>query len=266
MKTYQAVTLVAVALALTGCQTTFGSKHGFFRNRELDYLHNPAIQRPPLKVPTGMESPKLNPLYTLPKGQDNFPSKESSNTLLPPGYHKVISTGKAKIIGKPHAAPTRHTRSASSWFSWLNPNAGKDQKLAKLNNQIAQLKDEMQTVKPGKIQTPSKTDVASSTHVSSSIAFDKNNAGLLTIDAPFNSAWDRIKTAISDTDYKIVRTDKGSGLLYIIPAAKPKAQKLMVYAYNAAGATKVSIFTHTGKLDTSTSAYSVLQQIKANLN
>ena len=258
MKRLHLISLVSVGILLSGCSTTFDSGHGFFRNREMDYRHNPVSERPNLIFPKGVSAPTLKPRYTLPKGQNQYPAQQGDGVLPPPGFDSVIHPGKAK------SAHTAEAQPSESWVGRLfsNPDAEKKQQaIQKLKDTITQIQDELANSKHphnAKNTTPAK-------HLVSNVTFDHNIAGLLRINAPFNLAWTRIQSAIAKTSYTVTKTNKGSGLIYV-SNQKNHQPSNMLYAYYAGGTTKVSVFTLKGKLDNSTNAYSLLEQISGNLN
>ncbi len=72
LKFMQAVLISALALPGVGCGYIGGDK-GVFRDRAEDYKKAP--ETPPITVPAGMDSAKLNEIYVIPPVEDKFLSQ-----------------------------------------------------------------------------------------------------------------------------------------------------------------------------------------------
>lgn len=122
------------------------------------------------------------------------------------------------------------------------------------------------------ITTPnanSSSVVVKKTHanLSSSIAFTKDKAGLLTVDAPFDTSWAALPAALKAMNYHILKSDKKQGTLDI-QSDSNKAHSFLLYASNKESSvtTQISLFDTKGKLLSTELGYSLLQQLKANLH
>jgi uncharacterized lipoprotein len=270
------------SLLLSGCATTFNGKTGVFRNRELDYLHQPVSQRSALIIPNGVQTPKLEPKNMLPTGPTSYPA-ETSVDLTPPGFSKVIP-----IPGEP--TKTSGKNAAKTPAPSQSPKSSQEisAEISQIQSQIQQLEAKKQNSKKptqdvGLSPSTTSTTPASSGQlpsvISSSLTFDHNNVGLLTINAPYAKAWTALETAINQSGYQITKVDKGSHLIYvnISPASvvndetaqnpsEPAVQTiLLLFVTHKNNATQISIFTDKGVLDKSANAYSLLSQLHAVL-
>jgi uncharacterized lipoprotein len=286
--------LFCSSIFLSGCATTFNKKTGVFRNRDLDYLHQPIHQSSGLIIPSGVEKPQLNPKNKLPAGPNSYPA-ESTVDMTPPGFNKNIP------ISAPSSAPKATTQtpttpsSNSSSKSEYKPKTSEEinAEIAAIQAQIQHIKNHQNQSSQPQPSAPASTKLTTEATtqeapqitqklpgISSSLTFDTNNHGLLNINAPFNEAWNALKTAVTESGYTISKVDKGSHLIYVsiptitseasasISAAEtaPKASTYLLFVTRKDNVTQVSVFTDKGVLDSSTSAYSLLSQLHGILN
>lgn len=102
--------------------------------------------------------------------------------------------------------------------------------------------------------------------IQATLSFDKTNHGLLTIDTTYDTAWTAVGKALSATNYSIVSSDKANGLYHVsIHPASGKPLSYLVYVNHHVAVVHVSIFDMKHKLSSDNTAYSLLEQIKANL-
>lgn len=70
-----------------------------FRNRKYDYARVKVSEEPTLKIPTGLNGEKINPVLKLPDGDNNYARSqvtEAQKQMLPPNYS--VKFDMAKII------------------------------------------------------------------------------------------------------------------------------------------------------------------------
>jgi uncharacterized lipoprotein len=317
--------LLISSIFLSGCATTFNKtfnkKTGAFRNRELDYLHQPVSQNPALIIPQNIEARNMKPKNTLPAGPMSYPAEDALD-MTPPGFNQKIII---PTLSLPTAKNPSGQTSANQTSKKQNSEAIKAQ-IAQIQTQIQNLKNQQEvqasttpshtaeissenksaplsgTQDPKGTQTvsnPSSSNSSNSSNtfdtsetlpqITSSLTFDSNNTGLLTINAPYAKTWDMVQTAVKQSGYQVSKTDSGSHLIYVTENSPEKASEKVTDSAQASSkdlskdplknqrtfllfinrkdnSTQVSIFTDKGILDSSAEAYSLLSQIHSNLS
>ena len=80
MSTLRLLILMMLLLNLWGCAYLNGSEKSFIQDRDKDYLKAQTI--PPLKIPPGMSSDKIETLY--PVSEKQYPVVSEKPSLVPP--------------------------------------------------------------------------------------------------------------------------------------------------------------------------------------
>ena len=85
MKLFVSTSIMILLISVvSGCAQKVPPK--FLRNREYDYARAQVIQPPMIKIPSSVDKPDYNPMYTMPKGRDIYPpvSSKKDTKVLPP--------------------------------------------------------------------------------------------------------------------------------------------------------------------------------------